>query len=176
MVQSSSLALGDINNNTARRMTPNEFLAEAGMQDTSFGELLGQFLERLEMSQAAFASRIGTGQSKVSDYVRGQIVPRMSTMTRMVQLLQGSGRFNDIEIQLFLEAYERAGGEPISSSNRIRRSLGRIREITADESLNVADMIFTLEKALESAYRTGYQQGFEAGRQSGDDAVGASTK
>ena len=44
---------------------------------------LGEWLKQEEITQAAFAERIGSGQGHVSDLVHGKVRPRLESIARI---------------------------------------------------------------------------------------------
>lgn len=57
--------------------------------------LLGDYLAARNMTLKAFADSVGSDESSISRYVRGERVPRGQTMARIIAITNGQVTAND---------------------------------------------------------------------------------
>ena len=53
------------------------------MDECEFKDILEEFLLEMELSQVAFAARVGVKQSQVSEWLKGKAKPGYDTLKRM---------------------------------------------------------------------------------------------
>lgn len=80
--------------------TLNEPSLEYGNFELSLGSLIKKHLKQHGMAQKTLAARVGTSQSRISEYIRGAVVPSLGVAARICKELQ-------IDPKSFIEACSR---------------------------------------------------------------------
>lgn len=80
--------------------TLNEPSLEYGNFELSLGSLIKKHLKQHGMAQKTLAARVGTSQSRISEYIRGAVVPSLGVAARICKELQ-------IEPKSFIDACSR---------------------------------------------------------------------
>ena len=73
---------------TRNLQTLNEPSIEYGDNELSLGALFKKHLKQLGMAQKTLAARVGTSQSRISEYIRGAVVPTLGVAARICKELQ----------------------------------------------------------------------------------------
>ena len=68
--------------------TLNEPSLEYGNFELSLGSLIKKHLKQHGMAQKTLAARVGTSQSRISEYIRGAVVPSLGVAARICRELQ----------------------------------------------------------------------------------------
>ena len=68
--------------------TLNEPSLEYGNFELSLGSLIKKHLKQHGMAQKTLAARVGTSQSRISEYIRGAVVPSLGVAARICKELQ----------------------------------------------------------------------------------------
>lgn len=68
--------------------TLNEPSLEYGNFELSLGPLIKKHLKQHGMAQKTLAARVGTSQSRISEYIRGAVVPSLGVAARICRELQ----------------------------------------------------------------------------------------
>ena len=68
--------------------TLNEPSLEYGNSELSLGSLIKKHLKQHGMAQKTLAARVGTSQSRISEYIRGAVVPSLGVAARICKELQ----------------------------------------------------------------------------------------
>lgn len=68
--------------------TLNEPSLEYGNFELSLGSLIKKHLKQHGMAQKTLAARVGTSQSRISEYIRGAVVPSIGVAARICKELQ----------------------------------------------------------------------------------------
>ena len=68
--------------------TLNEPSLEYGNFELSLGSLIKKHLKQHGMAQKTLAGRVGTSQSRISEYIRGAVVPSLGVAARICKELQ----------------------------------------------------------------------------------------
>ena len=68
--------------------TLNEPSLEYGNFELSLGPLIKKHLKQHGMAQKTLAARVGTSQSRISEYIRGAVVPSLGVAARICKELQ----------------------------------------------------------------------------------------
>ena len=68
--------------------TLNEPSLEYGNVELSLGSLIKKHLKQHGMAQKTLAARVGTSQSRISEYIRGAVVPSLGVAARICKELQ----------------------------------------------------------------------------------------
>ena len=68
--------------------TLNEPSVEYGNFELSLGPLIKKHLKQHGMAQKTLAARVGTSQSRISEYIRGAVVPSLGVAARICKELQ----------------------------------------------------------------------------------------
>ena len=68
--------------------TLNEPSLEYGNFELSLGSLIKKHLKQHGMAQKTLAARVGTSQSRISEYIRGVVVPSLGVAARICKELQ----------------------------------------------------------------------------------------
>ena len=68
--------------------TLNEPSLEYGNFELSLGFLIKKHLKQHGMAQKTLAARVGTSQSRISEYIRGAVVPSLGVAARICKELQ----------------------------------------------------------------------------------------
>lgn len=68
--------------------TLNEPSLEYGNYELSLGSLIKKHLKQHGMAQKTLAARVGTSQSRISEYIRGAVVPSLGVAARICKELQ----------------------------------------------------------------------------------------
>ena len=68
--------------------TLNEPSLEYGNFGLSLGSLIKKHLKQHGMAQKTLAARVGTSQSRISEYIRGAVVPSLGVAARICKELQ----------------------------------------------------------------------------------------
>lgn len=68
--------------------TLNEPSLEYGNFELSLGSLIKKHLKQHGMAQKTLAVRVGTSQSRISEYIRGAVVPSLGVAARICKELQ----------------------------------------------------------------------------------------
>ena len=68
--------------------TLNEPPLEYGNFELSLGSLIKKHLKQHGMAQKTLAARVGTSQSRISEYIRGAVVPSLGVAARICKELQ----------------------------------------------------------------------------------------
>ena len=68
--------------------TLNEPSLEYGNFELSLGSLIKKHLKQHGMAQKTLAAKVGTSQSRISEYIRGAVVPSLGVAARICKELQ----------------------------------------------------------------------------------------
>ena len=68
--------------------TLNEPSLEYGNFELTLGSLIKKHLKQHGMAQKTLAARVGTSQSRISEYIRGAVVPSLGIAARICKELQ----------------------------------------------------------------------------------------
>ena len=80
--------------------TLNEPSSEYGDPELSLGPLFKKHLHQQGMAQKTLAAKVGTSQSRISEYIRGAVVPSLGVAARICKELQ-------IDPKIFVDASSR---------------------------------------------------------------------